>query len=307
MRNQDSQIPALPRQDSNCRRCGICCLKGGPALHQEDLSLLEKVTIKRSQLVTLCVGELAFVPQPAAEINSSSDPSDSLSLQPLSHEVIKIKWKGVPQAYSSTQNIWTCVFFQSATSEQPLEPNRARQDAACLLHPYHPMECRLLNCQDPSRLLSAHGQSRLNRADISSPTEQAIQQAHAEGLRWDMLGADLAAAKAKFDLDPTSYLEAKRHNFLPPKLEQAILEASRFDQAFRELLLERGKQYNNANDTPAKNPQEGRAKKRDTVPLIADDELPFHLGRPVPELLQQFSLYISADARMIFYRSNSPS
>ncbi len=307
MRNQDSHIPALPRQDSNCRRCGICCLKGGPALHQEDLALLKNATIKRSQLVTLCVGELAFTPQPAAEINSSSNPSDSLSLQPLSHEVIKIKGKGVPQAYPHTQNIWTCVFFQSATAEQPLEPNHAHQDAACLLHPDHPMECRLLDCQDPSRLLSAYAQSRLNRADISSPTEQAIQQAHAEGLRWDTLGPDLATAKTKFDLDSTSYLEAKRHNFLPPKLERAILEAARFDQAFRELLLERGKQYSGANDTPEKNPQEGRAKKQDTVPLITDDELPFHLGRPVPELLQQFSLYISADARMIFYRSNSSS
>lgn len=324
MRTPDSHAAPPSGQTNNCRRCGACCLKGGPALHREDLPLLASAAITRSRLVTLCPGELAFIPQAADQGGGLAGQIGMLSLAPLSHDVIKIKGVGAKNG-SPGQNSWTCVFYQAAVTEhgqrqaerqtgrlaerlagpqtgQDVNAGRDRP-AACRLHPNHPLECRLLDCRDPAGLLEAFPKTRLSRADISSPTEQAIQQAHAQGLRWNILGPDLAAAKEKFAstaTPPPPPPIGKEKSFLPADLEKALLEAARFDQAFRELLLERGGQSQNSVTTaPAK--QKQRTERSDP-PFIERDALPFHLGRTVPELLRQFSLYISPDRRMIFHR-----
>lgn len=168
----------------------------------------------------------------------------------------------------------------------------------------------MLDCHDPSELLSAYEHHRLSRSDISSPTEQAIQQAHAQGLRWDILGPELAAAKAEFDLRSTASVKTTEQNFLSAKLEQALLEAARFDQAFRELLLEHSAQdgKNTAGKTAGLSKKAKRIQdppEATAIPLGMGEELLFHLGRPVPVMLQQFALYISPDARAILHRPSS--
>ena len=62
-----------------CSRCGICCRKGGPALHHSEMELLEILPLK--DLVCLRPGEPAF------------DPRFGM-VHPLTAELIKIRGKG---------------------------------------------------------------------------------------------------------------------------------------------------------------------------------------------------------------------
>jgi hypothetical protein len=47
---------------TTCRRCGRCCLQGGPALHRADLPLIGDGGIPLERLITIRRGELADNP-----------------------------------------------------------------------------------------------------------------------------------------------------------------------------------------------------------------------------------------------------
>ncbi|MFZ5425591.1 MAG: YkgJ family cysteine cluster protein [Thermodesulfobacteriota bacterium] len=114
-----------------CRRCGQCCLKGGPALHLEDLPLLAAGVLKRARLMTLRAGE------PVHE-NVAGKVTE------LDTEIVKVAGGGAGFA---------CGF---------LDP-RAN---ACLIHENRPAECRALFCEDTSAIEGLYLRGRLTRADI---------------------------------------------------------------------------------------------------------------------------------------------
>lgn len=114
---------------SVCQRCGTCCEKGGPALHQEDLRLLEHIPMR--DVVCLRRGEMAYDPR-------------SDSLQPLTVELLKIGGKEMG---------WECVHFQPQTR-------------ACSIYAYRPLECRSLFCADTAKVIQAMGTPSLSREDI---------------------------------------------------------------------------------------------------------------------------------------------
>ncbi len=43
-----------------CLRCGECCQKGSPTLYADDLGILRRGIIKRTELITLRPGEIGF-------------------------------------------------------------------------------------------------------------------------------------------------------------------------------------------------------------------------------------------------------
>ena len=45
-----------------CKRCGTCCIKGGPVLHSVDLALITEGVIRPDQLVVIRHGEPAYNP-----------------------------------------------------------------------------------------------------------------------------------------------------------------------------------------------------------------------------------------------------
>jgi Fe-S-cluster containining protein len=116
-----------------CNRCGTCCRKGGPALHQEDRRLVEDGHIHTRQLVTLRAGE------------TTRDPIEG-RLVTLAGEVIKIKGRG---------GTWCCRFF-------------APQRQACRIYAFRPLECRLLTCWDTQAIESGYTRDRLTRRDLLS-------------------------------------------------------------------------------------------------------------------------------------------
>lgn len=116
---------------NECRRCGTCCLKGGPALHTEDLRLLQEHILRFENLVTIRKGEpLLFL--------SAENP------QPAPADIIKIKGKG---------SEWSCMFFE-------------RRKAACRIYDQRPLECNLMQCWDTAALEKVAGINLLKRTDI---------------------------------------------------------------------------------------------------------------------------------------------
>lgn len=116
-----------------CRRCGICCEKGGPTFHDEDRTLIDSGLIPASHLYTLRKGELVH---------------DSIKgrVLPLESEMIKIKGQN---------KAWTCLFFD-------------KTGPACRIYEHRPLECRILKCWDTRDIEAAYSRNRLMRKDLFS-------------------------------------------------------------------------------------------------------------------------------------------
>jgi Fe-S-cluster containining protein len=117
-----------------CRRCGTCCIKGGPVLHREDLDLVRSGAIAKTDLVCLRKGETAL------------DPVKNELIR-LEGEMLKIKGQG---------DSWTCLYFIS-------EP------AGCQVYSRRPLECRVLSCVQPELLKKVYARDRLTRFDLVGP------------------------------------------------------------------------------------------------------------------------------------------
>ena len=201
--------------DALCMACGTCCRKGGPTLHQQDLTLISAGVLPCRALLSLRIGELVH-----NEIQGG--------LVPLPAECIKVAGQGAS---------WICTFWQADTS-------------ACSIYAQRPAQCRALFCRDNTALLALHAQPRLSRAEVLplfSPNWSMLAEAHEERCAWHRL--------APLALGP-----------LDSAASQALLEAVRFDLAFREL-----------------------AQERAGVPAEA---LPLLFGRPLRDLLPDFGLAV---------------
>lgn len=119
---------------SSCQRCGTCCRKGGPALHNDDLPLLASGRLGRRHLITLRRGE-------TVRENVAG------GLAELEREMVKIGGNGPD---------WTCRLYQPAMR-------------TCLIHKHRPAECRALFCDAPESLKALYNRDRLVRADIIDP------------------------------------------------------------------------------------------------------------------------------------------
>eukprot|EP00828_Plagiopyla_frontata_P003292 TRINITY_DN10943_c0_g1_i3.p3 TRINITY_DN10943_c0_g1~~TRINITY_DN10943_c0_g1_i3.p3 ORF type:complete len:312 (-),score=78.14 TRINITY_DN10943_c0_g1_i3:1013-1948(-) len=116
---------------ARCDRCGVCCRQGGPALHVQDLPLIQDGTIQLADIVTLRPGERVY-DQPAQQ------------LLKLDSEILKIKGR---------DNTWTCLFFSP-------------EGNACGIYETRPVECDLLFCKDTAPLAAMYEKDRLTRSDI---------------------------------------------------------------------------------------------------------------------------------------------
>lgn len=121
-------------ENHQCRQCGTCCRKGGPALHKEDAPLLVDGVLQLQDLCTFRAGELVR--------DTSND-----HVVPLPEEIVKIA-----PPYGSRPDDWTCRFLMG--------------DNRCFIHDSAPAECRALFCDAPSALLAMHGEDRLDRRAI---------------------------------------------------------------------------------------------------------------------------------------------
>lgn len=126
--------------NGKCIRCGTCCRKGGPVLHQEDKTIIIKGYVGHHHLVTIRKGEIALNP-----INNK--------LEPVEHELVKVKGKGKD---------WLCYFYNE-------------KDSSCKIYEHRFLECRLLKCWDTSDILSIIGKNTLIREDIINKDDPILE------------------------------------------------------------------------------------------------------------------------------------
>lgn len=124
----------------SCRQCGICCTKGGAALHGEDFFLLQQGLIPRQNLITIRKGELAY--------NPITD-----KVQPTKAEIVKLRGTG---------REWTCCYYDALTT-------------GCSIYENRPLACRALKCWDPEESLSLVETDLLSRLDILKEDEPLLE------------------------------------------------------------------------------------------------------------------------------------
>jgi len=117
-------------EQTECRKCGNCCKKGGPALHSQDIELVKSGKIPVSSLITIRKGELAHNPL-------------SGKIQPVSVELVKIVGTG---------RQWDCCYFD--------------EQAGCTIYEHRPQACRVLQCWDTDDIIDLVEKDTLSRFDI---------------------------------------------------------------------------------------------------------------------------------------------
>ena len=113
-----------------CKQCGKCCEQGGPALHTQDVKLLENGGIPVSSLITLRKGELALNPK-------------TNQVQGLSVELVKLIGSG---------RTWNCVYYDG--------------DTGCTIYDRRPYACKALKCWDTEEILALVEKDTLDRVMI---------------------------------------------------------------------------------------------------------------------------------------------
>lgn len=162
--HNEHDMPALAPQDAaadtDCRGCGTCCRKGGPALHTEDLALFRAGHLAPEHCLTLRAGELA------RDLDGQ--------LRPLERELVKLRPR-----MAARNGDWTCLFLNQS-------------DNRCGAYAHRPAECRALLCRDTRAITALHGVDRVSRLDVlAARAEGAAARASAAA---DASKADTAPA-----------------------------------------------------------------------------------------------------------------
>jgi len=140
---------------TNCIRCGTCCMKGGPTLHEEDAILFSNGVLNKADVYTLRKGEV---------IRNIDD-----TLMVIEQEMIKIKGQG---------ESWSCLFYDG-------------DENACKIYQDRPAECRALQCWDLKGLREVMTRPYLQRVDLINPDDglHRIIEAHEEKCAYVTLNA----------------------------------------------------------------------------------------------------------------------
>lgn len=120
--------PEAAGKQHHCRRCGNCCLEGGPALHHEDLALVNGGTIPWSSLITVRRGELVHHPQAGG-------------VRAARVELVKIAGSG---------RQWSCRYYREG----------------CTIYQHRPLACRALKCWDTKEIIALMEHGTLTRLDL---------------------------------------------------------------------------------------------------------------------------------------------
>lgn len=157
-------------EQTECKRCGSCCNNGGPALHKEDLLLIESGLLPLKRLITIRRGELVQKPD-------DSDPRAAKC------ELIKI---------AGTGRDWQCFFFNDT-------------EKSCLIYQDRPLSCRELKCWDTAAVEGLIEKDTLSRFDIvdkDEPIYAYIEEHENNCPTPDMEGLKQAVlAKSKIDVE----------------------------------------------------------------------------------------------------------
>ena len=144
-----------------CLKCGTCCRKGSPSLYPEDLPLVLRGAIKRTELMTLRKGEIGF----------SNERNELIQ---LSREQVKVQEK------AGTRE---CLFFQS-------------ESGICGIYENRPLQCRTLECWNPKEFQRVESGKPLNRLDLFDPLDPVLPVIKAHEEKCDLLNLERGLKRA---------------------------------------------------------------------------------------------------------------
>lgn len=140
---------------TECRQCGTCCRKGGPAFHLSDRPLIETGRIKLADIYTIREGEPAL---------------DNITHKagPTAMDIIKIK---------SQPGASTCIFYDD-------------KNAGCVIYDDRPEECRVLKCWDTRDIEIVYRKPHLARKDLvgNMPELWQLVKEHHHECSYDRIG-----------------------------------------------------------------------------------------------------------------------
>lgn len=122
-----------------CKRCGTCCMQGGPALHTQDSKLIKEGRFAFEHMVTIRTGELAIQP-----LGKKPDT--------VIQEFLKLQGK---------DGEWSCQFFE-------------KNGSVCTVYEDRPVACRVLECGMPEALLTIVGKNLLSRFHLIDPKDPIL-------------------------------------------------------------------------------------------------------------------------------------
>jgi Fe-S-cluster containining protein len=121
----------IPDTPEHCRRCGTCCLKGGPVLHRADLARVRQGHLPLKDLVTICPGEPVH---------------DNVRgrLRHTTKDLIKVQ---------SGSGSSACRYYDAI-------------HRGCTLYDQRPIQCRVLKCWDTKAIEALYTRGHLSRKDL---------------------------------------------------------------------------------------------------------------------------------------------
>jgi Fe-S-cluster containining protein len=125
-------------EQTTCKKCGNCCKKGGPTLHNQDLELVRSGKLPIRNLITIRKGELVHNPLAG-------------KIQPATVELVKIVGTG---------RQWDCCYYD--------------EDSGCTVYEDRPYTCRVLKCWDTCEILDLVEKDTLSRFDILDKDDPLI-------------------------------------------------------------------------------------------------------------------------------------
>jgi Fe-S-cluster containining protein len=186
-----------------CVRCGECCQKGSPTLHEEDLELIIYGILKIEDLYTLRKGEIVY---------SSYD--DDLII--LSEERIKIREK---------EGKRECIFYDDNFK-------------ACTIYKNRPLQCRVLECWNPASYEKGLLGRMLTRRDVIFDGEGILRiiEEHEKRCPYKSFDRVLRKKGAISEKDITQILDMLRYDYY---MRALIVERINISQDKLEFLLGR--------------------------------------------------------------------
>lgn len=203
----------MPSTHADCSSCGTCCRKGGPVLHLQDSALVGQA-LPYTMLITLRAGELTYDPVTSRLVPLETEVIKVAGVALAGHSLADAADSGGPATAQASaaggSSPWTCAFLEG--------------EAHCRIYDHRPAQCRALFCKDTKALEALYAEGRLTRKDILATAPAG----------W----LDLAMAHEQ-DCSLAALIPLARQALTDPQADASLLEALRFDAAFRELCVEK--------------------------------------------------------------------
>ncbi|MCF8093823.1 MAG: YkgJ family cysteine cluster protein [Desulfobacteraceae bacterium] len=188
---------------TRCIRCGTCCEKGGPALHEDDLDLVLNKRISPENLYTIRRAELVY-----DNVNGG--------LIKIGREIVKIR---------SAENTRACIYYDD-------------RQKACSIYEIRPIECRVMACWDTTAAEALYNVNRLTRQSLFGSVDWLADliRTHEEKCGYERI-SELAEKRRRKEAGAVeTLLEAVRYDV---ELRRTVQEKTGMEEDLMDLVFGR--------------------------------------------------------------------